>query len=215
MHHVCVVNSNGECGVPVVARYKGASNDTLANGVFWYSFDYGPVRVVQISSEHNFEPGSVQYQWLERTLRSADPTVTPFTVLTAHRAMYNSENYTDDYAVCQGMQRAFDALLHEYQVDLMVVGHYHSVEVTLPVYQDRADPTGTVHATIGNSGADLDEAKRIVKDWWGFFNNKDFGFGRVTVSTDVMTLEIVRAADSSVMHTTTIPRKAKRPRIPR
>ena len=30
------------------------------NGVFWYSFDYGLVHVIQFSSEHDFRPGSRQ-----------------------------------------------------------------------------------------------------------------------------------------------------------
>ena len=49
--------TDGECGVPVVHRFRTPSN---GNGVFWYSFDYSRlVHVVQLSSEHALTPGSM------------------------------------------------------------------------------------------------------------------------------------------------------------
>jgi phosphodiesterase/alkaline phosphatase D-like protein len=57
------------------------------NGIFWYSFDFGSVHVVQISSEHDWLPGSEQYTWLEQDLQSVNRTQTPWVVLTSHRMM--------------------------------------------------------------------------------------------------------------------------------
>jgi UDP-2,3-diacylglucosamine pyrophosphatase LpxH len=39
--------------------------------------------------------------------------------------MYTSEDYPDDYKVSLYMQTAFEDLLHKYQVDIAVWGHYH------------------------------------------------------------------------------------------
>ena len=33
----------------------------------------------------DFEPGSVQYQWMENDLASVNRSVTPFVIFTAHR----------------------------------------------------------------------------------------------------------------------------------
>jgi hypothetical protein len=57
------------------------------NEIFWYSFDFGSVHVVQISSEHDWQPGSEQYTWLEQDLQSVNRTATPWVVLTSHRMM--------------------------------------------------------------------------------------------------------------------------------
>jgi acid phosphatase type 7 len=59
---------------------------TNGNSLYWYYFDYGNVRVVQISSEHDYSEGSEQHRWLEGALKSADRSLTPFVVSRAHRA---------------------------------------------------------------------------------------------------------------------------------
>lgn len=38
-------DSSGECAVPIVKRFHSPTN---GNGIFWYSFDYGPVHVIQV-----------------------------------------------------------------------------------------------------------------------------------------------------------------------
>ena len=40
---------DAECAVPMYYRFTSPSN---GNSIFWYSFDYGSVHVVQLSSEH-------------------------------------------------------------------------------------------------------------------------------------------------------------------
>lgn len=61
--------------------------------------------------------------------------------------MYNSERYPDDYAVCEGMQRAFEDLLLEYKVDVALYGHYHSYQRTCKVYKNECVPNGLVRAS--------------------------------------------------------------------
>ncbi len=65
-------------------RFTAPSN---GNGIFWYSFDYGSVHVVQMSSEHEWLPGTEQYAWLQADLQSVNRTQTPWVVLTSHRMM--------------------------------------------------------------------------------------------------------------------------------
>ena len=107
-------DSGEECGIPTYYRFQTPKN---GNTVFWYSFNYGNVHVVQMSTEHgarpaactascralanrtaqrareplsgglDFEPGSVQYVWLENDLATVNRSVTPFVVLTGHRCV--------------------------------------------------------------------------------------------------------------------------------
>ena len=75
-HDECV--SGGECGVPMYNRYHMPDN---GNSLFWYSYDYGLVHMITISTEHNFTIGSTQYQWLLNDLKSVDRKKTPWIIL--------------------------------------------------------------------------------------------------------------------------------------
>ena len=57
------------------------------HSLYWYSFDYGGIHVVQMSSEHNWTRGSEQYEWIKRDLEAVDRDQTPWVILTAHRMM--------------------------------------------------------------------------------------------------------------------------------
>ncbi|KAK3740335.1 hypothetical protein QZH41_009414, partial [Actinostola sp. cb2023] len=81
-------DSGGECGVPMYKRFHMPEN---GNALWWYSFDYGSVHFVMMSTEHNFTKGSVQYNWLVKDLENVDRSVTPWIVFTGHRPMYTSQ----------------------------------------------------------------------------------------------------------------------------
>lgn len=75
-------DSHGEAGVPLVARFVAPDN---GNGIFWYAVERGLVRVVVMSAEHDFLPGSTQYNWLARTLARGNRSATPYTIFVTHR----------------------------------------------------------------------------------------------------------------------------------
>ncbi|KAJ1485512.1 Metallo-dependent phosphatase-like protein, partial [Baffinella frigidus] len=66
-------DEGGECGVPYAQRFHMPGN---GNGNFWYTYEYGSVTMVHISTEHDFTPGSPQHSWLEKTL-GAVTTLSP------------------------------------------------------------------------------------------------------------------------------------------
>ena len=59
--------------------------------LYRYSYDYGMVHMIMLSTEHDYRPGSPQYQWLENDLKSVDRSKTPFVMIGGHRPMYCSE----------------------------------------------------------------------------------------------------------------------------
>ena len=63
---------------------------------FRYSYDYGMVHMVMLSTEHDYQPGSPQYVWLENDLKNVDRTKTPFVMVGGHRPMYCSEAYSGE-----------------------------------------------------------------------------------------------------------------------
>ena len=80
-------DSGGECGVPMYNRFHMPDN---GNYLWWYSYDYGMVHMIMMSTEHDFLPGSRQYEWLEKDLKSIDRSKTPWVMIGGHRAMYCS-----------------------------------------------------------------------------------------------------------------------------
>lgn len=174
-------DSGGECGVPAAKRFVMPGN---GNGVFWYSYDYGTVRTVVISSEHDLAPGSRQHSWLERALRSADRTVTPWLVVESHRPLYHAEDKPENTIVGRHLREEIEDLLFEHGVDLFLAGHYHSYHRSCAgLYKLECGRGGPTHITVGSAGAQLDEVPLLENDWTEYYSS-EFGYGRITVSEE-------------------------------
>jgi len=191
-------DSGGECGVPPHYRFHMPDS---GNSVWWYSFDYGMVHFVMISTEHNFTAGSRQYQWLENDLASVDREVTPWIILAGHRPMYCSIDVPSDIQVSLHMQMALEELFHKYKVNLGLYGHFHSYQRTCKVYKQKCDNSeGMVHIVVGTAGASMDGYPSRDVTWSEFHNTHTIGYGRVTVVSDSeLHWEYISVDDGSVM----------------
>ncbi|KAK3704751.1 hypothetical protein QZH41_009742, partial [Actinostola sp. cb2023] len=89
-HEMFHTDSGGECGVPMFYRFH--MPDT-GHSLWWYSFNYGSVHVIMISTEHDFSPSSPQYKWIEKDLRNVNRSVTPWVLISGHRPMYSSQSF--------------------------------------------------------------------------------------------------------------------------
>ncbi|EQC32020.1 hypothetical protein SDRG_10219 [Saprolegnia diclina VS20] len=190
-------DSSGECGVPMVHRFHAPTN---GHGLFWYSFAYGPITVVQMSSEHNFLPGSVQHQWLNATLAAIDRRTTPWVVLTAHRMMYTTQiGEAKDLRVSKHFRAAIEPLLRQYKVNLVLAGHQHSYERSCPVFNGTCVASGTVHMVVGSAGAEL-EAQGFSPTIgpWSVAHINAYGYLRGRASKDRLHLEFVLNANGNV-----------------
>ncbi|XP_057306826.1 uncharacterized protein LOC130645009 isoform X4 [Hydractinia symbiolongicarpus] len=171
-------DSGGECGVPMYKRFHMPDN---GNAVWWYSYDFGLVHFIMMSTEHDYSPGSRQYKWLENDLRNVNRSLTPWVIIGGHRAMYCSESIKSDYIVSVNMQRLFEDLLYKYRVDLAFWAHYHAYERTCKLYKGKCTEDGILHLIVGTGGKDVDADVWYDKDW-SIFRSNDYGYGRVTVS---------------------------------
>eukprot|EP00794_Sanderia_malayensis_P005468 gene5468-6151_t len=188
-------DSGGECGVPMFHRFHMPDN---GNFLWWYSYDFGMVHYIMMSTEHNFEPGSRQYEWLENDLSKIDRKKTPWVILGGHRAMYASQDLYDDYIVATNMQRLFEDLLHKYKVDLALWAHYHSYERTCKVYRNKCVKDGITHLVVGTAGRFLDLELFMSKNW-SLKRLKEFGYGRVTVyNQTALKFEFIRNKDRAI-----------------
>jgi hypothetical protein len=95
--------------------------------IFWYSFNYGNVHIIMMSTEHDFQFGSEQYAWIQRDLASVDRHLFPWIVVTGHRPMYTSEssNTVGDLGIAQHLRLNLEPLFQRYKVNLALWGHVH------------------------------------------------------------------------------------------
>jgi len=170
-------DSGGECAVPMVNRFHMPENGL---GLFWYSYDYGMVHMIMLSFEHDFRPGSPQYIWLEKDLKSVDRTKTPFVMVGAHRPMYCSEAVYIDFVIALRLQQYLEDLLYTYKVDVCLWAHYHSYERTCKVYRNECRKDGILHLVVGAGGQYLDVDKWYPKEW-SVYHDHNYGYGRFSV----------------------------------
>lgn len=198
-------DSGGECGVPMVKRFRMPSSVALAskyssNGVFWYSYDYANVHTVVVSSEHDMSKGSDQYYFIEHDLKTVDRSKTPWVVLESHRPLYEGEggaHWQPQTMVSEAMRGEVEDLLYLYSVDLVLAGHYHEYHRTCDrLYKGVCNTgNGPIHITIGAAGAPLDSyyAATYDNEWTDLYLRGVYGYGRLTVANaTAMHIEFIR-----------------------
>ncbi|KAL8004924.1 hypothetical protein Plhal703r1_c09g0049741 [Plasmopara halstedii] len=186
------IDSAGECGVPMHYRWHVPKT---GNWIYWYSFNYGGIHVIQMSTEHNWTRGSEQYNWLQHDLEQVDRNVTPWVVLTAHRMMYTTQmNIEADMKVSFKFQEEVEDLIYTHRVNLMMVGHEHAYERSCPLYRKECVPDGkgTVHIVVGSAGFPLGTQDFSSKYGnWSLRHVNDYGYLRIASSPEDMNVQFV------------------------
>lgn len=198
------VDSGGECGLPTARRFSMPSSPG-ANGVFWYSFNAGMVHVAMISSEHDPSASAPMGAWLAADLAAVNRSQTPWLVLGIHRPMYETEAYSSDFAVANGLRGLLEPLLLREGVDVVLAGHYHSFYRTCQVANGVCTPGAPVHYTTGAAGQTLDNAplypgyKYVEK-----YDGDNYGYSVVTVNASAMRLQWFWNKDDSLQDDVTL-----------
>lgn len=132
----------------------------------YFSFDYGNVHFIAYSLEKDVgfapdtKPGGAQYEWLEADLKAANANrdQVPWIVMYGHRAFYCSSDSVLPCTIESSMYRhRLEGLIHDYKVDLVMQGHLHNYERSLPVYKhvpelNYNNPRAPVYTVIGTGG---------------------------------------------------------------
>lgn len=205
-------DSGGECGVAHERRFLMPS---IAQDAPWFSFDHGPIHFVHYSTEHAFQPGSPQHDFISADLAAVDRTLTPWVIVGGHRPFYIDSTNTvvpdGDQPVAADLRDALEDLYLQYHVDVTLQGHHHSYQRTCPAYRGEcvdydADGVarGPVHLVIGNAGAALclnvhRATPKIFKKihlWWGY--------ARIHASGTELEFQIISDADGEVLEKFTL-----------
>ncbi|ETO12490.1 hypothetical protein RFI_24884 [Reticulomyxa filosa] len=177
--------ASGECSTVYSMYHRFSSNNfgqtnNLSERKPWYYFDYGMVRVVVMSTEHNWTIGSEQYNFIVSAMQSANRKTQPWLVLGGHRPMYWTTLNQNDAQFADYFQSQLEDVLYDNKVALALWGHIHNYGRTCPVYSQKcvSGNSAPVQMVIGMSGFDLDSSRSDQSYWlhqdtthWGFTYN--------------------------------------------
>jgi hypothetical protein len=127
-------------------RYRMPSS-AGSNGNFWFSYDYGNVHWIGLSSEHSLDAGSEQITFFENDLKAANANRgnVPWIMVVLHKPLYCSDSSTPS-----GYADHLEALCLQYDVDMTLTGHMHAYERVHPVKSGEV----TVFPTKGRTSED-------------------------------------------------------------
>lgn len=130
-----------------------------------YAFMYGDVYILVLNSHADLFPSpdpsfSGQYEYIEAQLQSAEAQSARFRIAAFHQAPYSNSSASstpDQIYGNKGIRDFWVPLFEEYDVDVVIGGHYHS-------YQ-RGERNGITYLVTGGGGSTLLVQNFDTWDW--------------------------------------------------
>jgi 3',5'-cyclic AMP phosphodiesterase CpdA len=172
----------------------------------YYSYDFQNVHLISMSTEHPFEVGSKQYDFIKGDLEktSTNPNV-DWIIIHQHKPLYSTKQDKDE---ANDLRDIYQPLFQKYDVDIVLSSHNQYYERTYPILynedeeltNDKSDkpnpivaiehrneypPTkGIVFLSVGTAGDELDPIKE-THDYYvtqeskhGFLNLELSNYGK-------------------------------------
>ena len=169
----------------------------------YYSFDYGNVHFLALSSEVPFDKESKQYTFVSEDLKSASVNKSiNWIVAYIYEMLYTSPTF---HKPTDTIRDIYHPIFDKYHVSLVLQAHSHNYQRTFPIkYNDKDasspiisnknkteynNPDGTIFAVVGTAGADLHnftgQEPYVVKQFqrFGFLDVNITGDGRIMKGT--------------------------------
>jgi predicted phosphodiesterase len=164
----------------------------------YYSYDFKNVHFISMSTEHPYEEGSKQYEFIKSDLEKIanNPNI-DWIIVHQHKPLYSTKQ---DKQEANDLRDIYQPLFHKYDVDLVLSSHNQYYERTYPILynegeesaNDKSDipnpiiaidhqyeypPTdGIIFLSVGTAGDELDPVKEshdyhvIQESKHGFLN---------------------------------------------
>jgi hypothetical protein len=171
----------------------------------YYSHNFKSIHFIGLSTEHPFEVGSQQYEFIKNDLEkvSKDPTIN-WIIVHNHKPYYTTRN---DPVIAEELRETYHPLFEKYNVDLVISSHNQYYERTYPLlynYEDDDDPIfidpptpnyypnpkGIIFLTVGTAGDQLQEILDkedyyVIQDYneYGFLNLQLQDKGKTIIGT--------------------------------
>ena len=165
----------------------GASTTYPNNAERFYSYDYGPVHFIALDTESAFLSAArrqEQIAWLTADLQASQDA--PWRVAYFHRPPYNSGvEHGSDLLV----RAAFGPLFEQYNVQIVISGHEHAYERSVPWRESTNNARQAVtYIVTGGAGAELYQTGRSA---WTAFSRSVHHYVRAMISSTDLSLEAV------------------------
>ena len=175
----------------------------------YYSHDLKNIHFISMSTEHPFEKGSKQYEFIKNDLEKISKNSNvDWIVVHQHKPLYSTNQ---DKGEAEQLRDIYQQLYQKYDVDLVISSHNQYYERTYPllyneqyekatnkkiepkpiitntVKSDYSDnDNGIIFLTVGTGGDKLDP----VKERYGFYvlQESQFGFLNVKIENNGKTL---------------------------
>ena len=158
----------------------------------YYSLDVGAVHLLALNTESAIDIASIddtQREWIAADLqRAAARTERQWTVAFGHRPLYTSEHRASVFGTGYLQARLEDLFLAS-SVDLVVHGHVHAYQRTLPVAH--GSPTGRDYhrpnapVYVVNGGAGNREANELLPAGFTWEPKPNASAGQVPISGEL------------------------------
>ena len=156
----------------------------------WWSYDAGLAHVVGLSSYAPVGPDRGLFdgaeapmrEWLREDLARVDRDATPWIIAMFHAPWYNSN--AGHFEEAERHRAVLERTLYDAGVDVVLNGHVHSYERTVPVYDGAPDPCGAAHLVVGDGGnyeGPYGDGWREPQPAWSAFREGSFGAGRLEI----------------------------------
>lgn len=139
----------------------------------WYSFDWGPVHFIALDTQTMCDE---QTAWLEQDLAA---TRQPWRIAYGHRPPYSSGGHGSN----DDVRRAFSPIFERRGVALVISGHDHHYERTLP-------QNGVTYVVTGGGGVGT---RPVGTSSFTAFSEQVLEFVHVMIEGDLLTLRAIDA----------------------
>ena len=136
----------------------------------YYSFNFGNIHFVSISTEHPFEIGSQQYDFIKNDLElaSTNPNIL-WKIVFLHKPLYSGSDFDENDS--EDLRDTFQRMFEKNGVDIVLNGHTQYYQRSLPLSYNEDNPVspivtnqenyeyknnnGIIFITAGTAGDDL------------------------------------------------------------
>ena len=138
----------------------------------YYSYDFKNIHFISLSTEHPFEEGSKQYEFIKNDLEktSKKNSNIDWIIVHNHKAFYSTRN---DMEVAKELRNTYHLLFEKYNVDFVLSSHNQYYERTYPLLYNNEDyqepviidnsesnysnTNGVIFLTVGTGGDELQD----------------------------------------------------------
>lgn len=172
------------CAVPSV--FMG----TYDYGNAYYSFDYGMVKTIVLSSYSFSNEASLQYKWLLNELKSIDRKKTPWVIVMMHTQFYTTFSTHVGEKETTVMRESMESLFVKYRVNLVFSGHDHAYMRSKPMFNGTSVENGKapIYVIVGEGGNREGHSKEylheVPEEWIASRDKSVYGFGTLEVANE-------------------------------